>query len=719
MKRERKAQPPKDRDVPRTKAEDLQTSREDPAGTILTTDHGVRVSHTDDSLKAGPRGPSLLEDFHLREKITRFDHERIPERVVHARGSGAHGWFQVYESLEAITRARFLCDPSVRTPAFVRFSTVVGSRGSADTVRDVRGFAVKLYTSEGNFDLVGNNIPIFFIQDGIKFPDLVHAVKPEPRDEMPQASSAHDTFWDFVTLTPETTHMVMWLMSDRAIPRSYRTMEGFGVHTFRLVNAAGRAVFCKFHWKPVLGLHSLVWDEAQLLCGRDPDFHRRDLWEAIAAGHPAEYELGLQVISEKEERSLGIDLLDPTKIVPEEQVPVRRVGRLTLDRNPRNFFAETEQVAFHVGNLVPGIDVTNDPLLQARLFSYLDTQLTRLGGPNFAQLPINRPVAPVHNHQQDGFGQHTVPSGAALYHPNSIGRGEPRLASPAEGGFVHHAEPVEGRKARERSPSFSDHFGQARLFLDSLTPPERRHLVRAFRFEVGKVERPEIRQRVVDQFANVDEGLAADIAVAVGAKPPARRKAGRGPARTGPERSPALSIVLHGGDSIRTRKVAVLVADGARLADVAAIEKALVAEGAQIELVAPRLGALATEEGVPLEVHKSLLTTASVVYDGVFLAGGADAAAALGADPAVARFVQEAFGHCKTVGASGESADVLRAALVARVGESALDDDPGVVLGGDGPAPAGAFVDAMRRHRHFEREDALETDEPPRRTHGT
>src|ERR1043165_2635832 len=431
---------PKNERRPVTKQEQLEDYRAFHDGTTLTTDQGVAIPHTDDSLRAGLRGPSLLEDFHLREKITRFDHERIPERVVHARGSAAHGFFRVYESLADLTCADFLCGPDVKTPVFVRFSTVVGSRGSADTVRDVRGFATKFYTSEGNFDLVGNNIPVFFIQDGIKFPDIVHAVKPEPANEIPQAQSAHDSFWDFVSLVPESAHMVMWVMSDRAIPRSFRMMEGFGVHTFRMIAANGTSRLVKFHWKPLLGAHSLVWDEAQKLAGKDPDFHRRDLWNAIETGAYPEFELGVQVMQEGDELKYGFDLLDATKLVPEELVPVRRIGKMVLDRNPQNFFAETEQIAFHLGNLVPGIEVTHDPLLQARLFSYLDTQLTRLGGPNFAEIPINRPLAAVANHQQDGFHRDTINTNNANYHPNSIGSGCPFLAG--TGRFLHRPEPL-------------------------------------------------------------------------------------------------------------------------------------------------------------------------------------------------------------------------------------------------------------------------------------
>src|SRR5687767_1787169 len=430
------------------KQADLELNRENGADQFLTTNQGVRLNDNQNSLKAGDRGPTLLEDFIMREKITHFDHERIPERVVHARGSAAHGFFQVYESRSRWTKAAFLQNPTKRTPVFVRFSTVAGSRGSTDLARDVRGFAVKFYTDEGVFDLVGNNIPVFFIQDAIKFPDLVHAVKPEPHNEIPHAASAHDTFWDFISLMPESTHMIMWLMSDRAIPRSFRMMEGFGVHTFRFINEAGESNFVKFHWKPLLGVHSVAWDEAQNISGKDPDYHRRDLWEAIESGAFPEYELGIQVVPESDEHKFEFDLLDPTKIIPEEIVPVQRIGKLTLNRNPDNFFAETEQVAFHVGHVVPGIDFTNDPLMQGRLFSYTDTQLLRLGGPNFHEIPINRPVSPVHNNQRDGFMRQTINKGKSSYGPNTIGGGCPFQAKAMEGGFASFPERVDARKVR-------------------------------------------------------------------------------------------------------------------------------------------------------------------------------------------------------------------------------------------------------------------------------
>jgi len=696
----------------------LEPFREYPQDTTLTTDQGVRIEQTDDSLHGGSRGPTLLEDFHLREKITRFDHERIPERVVHARGSAAHGVFQVYESLEDITRAQYLCDPSLKTPVFTRFSTVVGSRGSADTVRDVRGFATKFYTQEGNFDLVGNNMPVFFIQDAIKFLDFVHAVKPEPHNEMPQAAAAHDTLWDFVSLQPETMHMMMWLMSDRALPRSYRMMEGFGVHTFRLVNRKGKGCLCKFHWKPLLGVHSLVWDEAQKLAGKDPDFHRRDLWEAIEAGAFAEYELGLQIIDEKDELAFGFDLLDATKLLPEEVVPVRRVGKLSLNRNPQNFFAETEQVAFCIGNVVPGIDFTNDPLLQGRLFSYLDTQLTRLGGPNFAQIPINRPVTPVHNHQQDGFGQQVIPTGRALYHPNSVGGGCPFLAAQGEG-YTHYAERVDGNKIRARSDSFKDHYSQATLFLKSQSAPERQHMVEACQFELGKVERKEIRERVVEQFRNIDETFAGEVAGGIGvplpaSRPPTFPKPEQAPPKGTPSlgSSAALSSANTPKNSIRTRCVAVLAADGASAADITQLRAALTREGARMEVVAKSLGPITCDDKSAVEADKSHLTAASVFYDAVFVPGGVASIATMMKQGDAIQFVQEAFRHCKTIGASGEGVQLLDAANLPGVDRASEATRPkmmshkGVLTSrADLKTLIREFIEAMKQHRHFDRAD--------------
>lgn len=697
---------------PDDKHEDLERDRLRDSDATLTTDQGIPIPHTDDSLKAGARGPTLLEDFHLREKLTRFDHERIPERVVHARGSGAHGFFQVYESLEDLTSAAFLCDPAARTPVFVRFSTVVGSRGSSDLARDVRGFATKFYTSQGNFDLVGNNMPVFFIQDGIKFPDLVHAVKPEPHHEMPQAASAHDTFWDFVSLVPETMHMVLWVMSDRGLPRSYRMMEGFGVHTFRLVNAKGRAVLCKFHWKPLLGAHALLWDEAQKISGKDPDFHRRDLWDAIDCGAYPEYELGLQVVEEADEQAYGFDLLDPTKLLPEELVPVRRVGKLTLNRNPQNFFAEVEQVAFCVANVVPGIDFTDDPLLQARLFSYLDTQITRLGGPNFAELPINRPIAPVHNHQQDGQARTAIPTARALYHPNSIQGGQPELA-PAARGFRHFAERMKGAKARERSETFSDHFGQARMFLHSQSPIERAHLVAACQFELSKVERLAIRERVVGLFQRIDEDFAAEVATAIGVTTPAPLASASPPARDGraqPKSSAALSLHNQPKPGIKTRKVALLALAGVSRAEVDAVRLAICGGGGTVEVVANALGPTRTDEGTPLDVDKTFQNTASVLYDAVVVPGG-PGATALAQHAAAIHFVRESFVHGKPIAAANEGIAVVVAAklpgidLAGGTGKGKTVTSHGVVTarGQDLTEFTSAFVESIRAHRHFDR----------------
>ncbi|MCM2981221.1 catalase [Niallia sp. FSL W8-0951] len=483
----------------------------------LTTNQGLKMAEDEFSLKAGLRGPTLMEDFHFREKMTHFDHERIPERIVHARGVGAHGVFQLYESLEAYTKADFLNDPNKTTPVFVRFSTVQGSRGSSDTVRDVRGFAVKFYTDEGNYDLVGNNIPVFFIQDAIKFPDFVHAVKPEPHNEIPQGASAHDTFWDFIGQNHESAHMVMWAMSDRAIPRSLRMMEGFGVHTFRLINKEGQAHFVKFHWKPKLGIHSQVWDEAQKAAGKNPDFHRQDLYEAIEKGDYPEWELGLQLIPEEDEFAFDFDILDPTKIWPEEEVPVKIVGKLTLNRNVDNFFAETEQVAFHPGHVVPGIDFSNDPLLQGRLFSYTDTQLSRLGGPNFHQIPINQPVCPFHNNQRDGMHQMTIHHGQTSYHKNALNNNQPEPVPVEQGGYEHYQEKVDGRKVRGRSDSFLDFYSQAKLFYNSLAPFEQQHIKDAFSFELGKCKSEAVKNHAVALLNRIDRSIAEEVAKNIGA----------------------------------------------------------------------------------------------------------------------------------------------------------------------------------------------------------
>lgn len=712
------------------KVDDLQKNTEDSAGEFLTTNQGVRINDNQNSLKAGERGATLLEDFILREKITHFDHERIPERVVHARGSAAHGYFQVYESMGQYTKAGFLQDPAVKTPVFVRFSTVAGSRGSSDLARDVRGFAVKFYTQEGNFDIVGNNMPVFFIQDAIKFPDLIHAVKPEPHNEMPQAASAHDTFWDFISLMPESMHMIMWVMSDRAIPRSLRMMEGFGVHTFRFINEKGKSRFVKFHWKPLLGLHSVVWDEAQKISGRDPDFHRRDLWEAIENGDFPEWEFGVQIVEEKDEDRFDFDLLDPTKLIPEEIVPVRRIGKLTLIRNPDNFFAETEQVAFHVGNVVPGIDFTNDPLMQGRLFSYTDTQLIRLGGPNFHEIPINRPVAPVHNNQRDGFMRQTVNRGQTSYEPNTLRGGCPFQAGADMGGFTSYAERIDAQKIRARSASFFDHFSQATLFFNSQSEPEKGHIIRALRFELGKLETPAIRERMLGLLAEVDKGLANSVAEGLGLRVPAKLDkplnmsipADGDPRKFQPKRvaqtiesSPTLSMVNNPNfpkDSIKTRKIAVLLADGFDEAAVAEMNKALLTAGATPKTVAPRLGVVTGANGAELKVDCSFLTGSSVLFDAVYIPGGDASVAALATQPEAYEFVAEAYKHCKAIAASGAGVGLLATALAGKSSEAQASGkqpvvNEGVVSGRDASISkvAAAFIKAIAQHRHWEREN--------------
>ncbi|MFD6831137.1 catalase HPII [Streptomyces sp. TSRI0384-2] len=673
----------------------------DPAGGPMTTDQGVVVEHTDDALRAGERGPTLLEDFHFREKITRFDHERIPERVVHARGAGAYGYFEPYASCAEFTRAAFLQDPAVRTPVFVRFSTVQGPRGSADTVRDVRGFATKFYTSEGNYDLVGNNFPVFFIQDGIKFPDFVHAVKMEPHNEIPTGASAHDTLWDFVSLQPETLHTVMWLMSDRAIPRSYRMMQGFGVHTFRFVDAGGKGTFVKFHWKPKLGVHSLVWDEAQEVMGRDPDFNRRDLWETIEAGQYPEWELGVQLVPEQDEHQFDFDLLDATKIIPEEQVPVRPIGRMVLDRNPDNFFAETEQVAFCTANVVPGIDFTNDPLLQARNFSYLDTQLIRLGGPNFAHIPVNRPVVDVRNNQRDGYHQEEIHRGAN-YSPNSLGGGCPALGTVDEGAYRHLAERVDGVKIRRRSPSFEDHYTQAAMFWHSMADWEKRHIVDAFRFELGKVDAVPVRERTVEQLAHVDHELATAVAEGIGVAAPTRTST------PDPRPSPALSLVNNQGENtIATRQIALLATDGVDAHQASVLRDTLRERGAVAEVLAPHDGTVRAADGTALTVDRALPTVAAVLYDAVVLTGGSEPGDGADGD-AARRFVRNAYRHGKPVAAYGPATTLLTRLLPDEVRLSTPDgevtSDRGVVSAGTADSPfTEEFVKAVAAHRFRDR----------------
>ena len=685
-----------DRGNTNSKLQSLEPFRSDATEQALRTNQGVKVADNQNTLKAGARGPSLLEDFIMREKITHFDHERIPERIVHARGVGAHGYFQTYDNHSALTKAGFLRDPGKKTPVFVRFSTVQGPRGSGDTVRDVRGFAVKFFTDEGNFDLVGNNMPVFFIQDAIKFPDFVHAVKPEPHNEIPTGGSAHDTFWDFVSLQPESAHMVIWAMSDRAIPKSLRTMQGFGVHTFRLVNAEGKSNFVKFHWRPTAGTCSLVWDEAQKLAGKDTDFHRRDLWESIEGGDYPEWEFGVQIIAEEDEHNFDFDILDPTKLIPEELVPITPLGKMVLNRNPDNYFAETEQVAFCPGHIVPGIDFSNDPLLQGRLFSYTDTQISRLGGPNFHELPINRPVTPFHNGQRDAMHRTTIDKGRASYEPNSIDGGWPRETPPAaqDGGFESYNERIDAHKIRERSESFSDHFSQARLFFKSMSAHEQEHIIAAYSFELGKVERQWIRERQVNEIlANIDLGLAARIAENLGLPAP---KAGTvGVPEPALDRSPALSQAnLLSGD-IKTRKVAILAANGVDGAAIAAIKKALEAAGAHAKLLGPTSAPVTTADGKSLAVDASMEGLPSVAFDAVFVPGGAKSIQALSGDGVALHYLLEAYKHLKAIALSGEAKQLLDVLK--------LEADAGLIVGGDAKAIK-AFFAAIAQHRVWARE---------------
>jgi catalase len=662
---------------------------------LLTTQQGVPVSDDQNSLKVAPRGPLLLEDQHFREKIFHFDHERIPERVVHARGYGAHGYFETYESLENITAADIFQRAGEKTPAFVRFSTVAGSQGSFDLARDVRGFAVKLYTREGNWDIVGNNIPVFFIQDPIKFPDLVHAVKAEPDRGFPQAQSAHDNFWDFISLMPESMHMILWIMSDRAIPRSFRFMEGFGVHTFRLVNAEGKATFVKFHWKPALGLQSVVWDEAVKINGADPDFHRRDLWNAISMGAFPEWELALQLFDEEFANDFAFDVLDPTKLIPEEDVPLRPVGRLVLDRLVDNFFAETEQVAFCTQNIVRGVDFSNDPLLQGRNFSYLDTQLKRLGGPNFAQLPINAPKCEVAHFQQDGHMALTNPKGRANYEPNSWGEaGGPRESLR---GFTSFPESLTGDKTRIRPESFADHYSQARQFLISQTPVEQGHIRDALVFELSKVESPPIRFRVISQLRNVDEELARGVAGGLGIadlpEPAPTRHAARGDL----EASAALSIVKNGPETFQGRKLGILMTDGADAAIFRALTEAVAAEDATCEVVASTVGGTTMSDGERAAAKHNLEGGPSVLFDAVAILVSAEGAALLSDHPAARQFVADAFTHAKFIGYVAEASPLLEKAGISESLDSAC-----LLL--ESASDAEEFVEQCGELRYWERE---------------
>lgn len=671
----------------------------------LTTQHGTPVADDQNSLKQGTRGPTLLEDFHFREKIFHFDHERIPERVVHARGYGAHGFFELTDSLSDVSRADIFQRVGERTPAFVRFSTVAGSKGSFDLARDVRGFAVKLYTQEGNWDLVGNNIPVFFIQDAIKFPDLVHSVKPEPDRAFPQAASAHDNFWDFISLMPESFHMIMWTMSDRAIPRSYRTMEGFGVHTFRLLDAKGKSTFVKFHWKPKQGLQSVVWNEAVKINGADPDFHRRDLWDAINSGDFPEWELGVQLFDDDFADSFDFDVLDATKLIPEELVPVRIVGRLVIDRVVDNFFAETEQVAFCTQNVPPGIDFSNDPLLQGRNFSYLDTQIKRLGGPNFTHIPINAPKCPMAHFQQDGHMAMRNPVGRVNYEPNSWG---PTQGGPREDpvrGFQSFAEEADGPKQRTRSESFADHYSQARQFFVSQTPIEQKHIGDALVFELSKVERPDIRARTVSHLRNIDATLAANVADGLGMDLPDAAVAARKPITDLPA-SDALSILKNGPDSFKGRKLGILMSDGANPTIFKALVKALDAEGAVYEVVAPKIGGVTLADGTKVAARHKIDGGPSVLFDAVAIVVSEEGAAELAADATAKDFVSDAFAHCKFIAMTPEAEAIFAAAGLA-------DDLDEACLLLEKAGDAEPFVEAARALRFWPRELNVDLDAKP------
>ncbi|WP_447987002.1 catalase [Nitrospira sp. Nam74] len=667
---------------------------------VLTTQQGIPVADDQNSLKVGVRGPTALEDFHFREKIFHFDHERIPERVVHARGFGAHGYFENYESLADITRADLFQRPGDKTPAFVRFSTVAGNKGSSDLARDVRGFAVKLYTKQGNWDLVGNNIPVFFIQDAIKFPDVVHAAKQEPDRGFPQAQTAHDNFWDFISLTPESMHMALWIMSDRAIPRSFRFMEGFGVHTFRLINAEGKVTFVKFHWKPKLGLQSVVWNEAVKINGADPDFHRRDLWTAIQKGDYPEWELGLQLFDEKFAERFDFDVLDATKIIPEEQVPIRRVGRLVLDRCVDNFFAETEQVAFCTQNIVPGIDFSNDPLLQGRNFSYLDTQLKRLGSPNFTHIPINAPKCPFAHFQQDGHMAMMNPRGRANYEPNSWdGKGGGPRESP-EMGFHSYPAQEDGPKVRSRSETFADHYSQARQFYLSQTESEQKHIADAFIFELSKCERLAIRTRMVSHLLNIHTDLAKQVADGLRLKSlPDPADAAR-PTRTDLKKSPALSILLNGPQSFKGRKLGVLVTDGVDIAIFKSLKAAVETEGAMLEIVAPRVGGVEASDGTWMEAAQKLGGGPSVLYDAVALLPSEDGVQMLINNPAARDFVADAFAHMKFIGYVEATSP-----LFTKAGINENRDDGFIAL--EGSKACTAFIQKCRQLRFWARESAV------------
>ena len=680
------------------------------ASDTLTTQQGSPVADDQNTLRQGERGPALLEDFHFREKIFHFDHERIPERVVHARGYAAHGFFECTQALSDVTRADVFKRQGERVPAFVRFSTVAGSKGSADLARDVRGFAVKLYTQEGNWDIVGNNIPVFFIQDAIKFPDFVHAAKPEPDRDFPQAQTAHDNFWDFISLTPESMHTVMWIMSDRTIPRSFRFMEGFGVHTFRFVNAKGKSTFVKFHWKPILGLQSVAWNEAVKINGADPDFHRRDLWNAIQSGNFPEWQFGVQLFDDAFADKFDFDVLDPTKIIPEELVPVKIVGRLVLDRMVDNFFAETEQVAFCTQNIVPGVDFSNDPLLQGRNFSYLDTQIKRLGGPNFTHIPINAPKCPFAHFQQDGHMAMRNPVGRANYEPNSWGaEGGPR-ENPAKG-FTSFAEEADGPKRRIRSETFSDHYSQARQFYVSQSEVEQTHIANALVFELSKVEREDIRARMVSHLRNIDADLAGSVADGLGLDLPAAAKPARKPI-TDLAPSASLSIAKNGPKSFKGRKLGILMTDGADAALFAALTAACDKEGTQYEIIAPKIGGVTLSDRKKVPAQQKIDGGPSVLYDAVALIISEKGAALLSSDAPTKDFINDAFAHCKFIAFTTAANALFQAA-----GVRDKMDDGFVPLRDD--RDTAKFIKACRMLRFWERESGVDADAKPKKVPGS
>lgn len=699
----------KNHEKPTAKTDDLQHETINQQGKTFTTNTGVPVNDSHNTLKAGERGPSLLEDFIFREKLAHFDRERIPERVVHARASGAHGVFRLTKDMSKYTCADFLNGEGKETPVFVRLSTVAGFRGSTDLARDVRGFSVKFYTQQGNFDFVGNNIPVFFIQDAMKFPDVVHAVKPEADNEMPQAASAHDTFWDFISLSPESSHMIMWTMSDRAIPRSLRMMEGFGVHTFKFVNKEGKAHFVKFHWKPVLGVHSVAWDEAQKISGKNSDFHREDLWQAIEEGDFPEWDFGVQIIPQEDEHKFDFDILDPTKLIPEELVPVEIIGRMTLTKNPTNFFAEVEQSAFHPGNIVPGIDFSDDPLLQGRLFSYSDTQMYRLGV-NHQQLPINRPLEQVQNTLREGASQHFIHKGKASYTPNSTGGGCPFLAMATQGGFVSHGERVDAHKVRARSKSFLDHYSQAKLFYNSQAEHEQQHIKDALSFELSKVKTPEIRERVVQMLTNIDLDLAQYVAKKLGIDEPKEAKPVENFVRNADEtaedaasvikepsvsKSEALSMANTVKDTIKSRKIAVFISDGFDRKSFDKVKSAIEKEGGKCATVAPMLGMIKADDGSEIEDKEfTYFNSASVLFDALYVIGGEKNVKFLLNEKNAAEFVNDAYKHCKAIGYDADAQQFIDKTII-KNDEAILKDD------------LENFLNEVKKHRYWEREKTL------------